>query len=230
MSLTYLLIFVSVVLSSYMVMPFVAQDLGNIMKRRRLTDRVITYLFYQLLRGLKVRVCLFTWILRNVIKPMWAQQIQEQTRLREFDSIEKIYWTVNRKVTCWNPEGQRQRADRQVGKFHETERAGWASTCRDNQHTCLHTRCSWLGNTSDTPTKRENKYLEAHLTQFWGNITQAESVKNLRLKSPRGFQRLTVEKNSGEAGISRRSYWSHRHARTYKQEQDKHWSRKCKKH
>lgn len=53
MSLTYLLIFVSVVLSSYMVMPFVAQDLGNIMKRRRLTDRVITYLFYQLLRGLK---------------------------------------------------------------------------------------------------------------------------------------------------------------------------------
>ncbi|XP_038559281.1 STKc_p38 domain-containing protein [Micropterus salmoides] len=37
----------------YMVMPFVAQDLGNIMKRRRLTDRVITYLFYQLLRGLK---------------------------------------------------------------------------------------------------------------------------------------------------------------------------------
>ncbi|XP_062316359.1 STKc_p38 domain-containing protein isoform X1 [Osmerus eperlanus] len=37
----------------YMVMPFVAQDLGHIMKRRRLTDRVITYLFYQLLRGLK---------------------------------------------------------------------------------------------------------------------------------------------------------------------------------
>lgn len=37
----------------YMVMPFVAQDLGHIMKRRRLTDRIITYLFYQLLRGLK---------------------------------------------------------------------------------------------------------------------------------------------------------------------------------
>ncbi|XP_044066279.1 STKc_p38 domain-containing protein isoform X1 [Siniperca chuatsi] len=37
----------------YMVMPFVAQDLGNIMKQRRLTDRIITYLFYQLLRGLK---------------------------------------------------------------------------------------------------------------------------------------------------------------------------------
>ncbi|KAI3357201.1 hypothetical protein L3Q82_015661 [Scortum barcoo] len=36
-----------------MVMPFVAQDLGHIMKRRRLTDRIITYLFYQLLRGLK---------------------------------------------------------------------------------------------------------------------------------------------------------------------------------
>ncbi|XP_056131189.1 STKc_p38 domain-containing protein [Lampris incognitus] len=37
----------------YMVMPFVAQDLGHIMKRRRLTDRIIIYLFYQLLRGLK---------------------------------------------------------------------------------------------------------------------------------------------------------------------------------
>ncbi|XP_054648125.1 STKc_p38 domain-containing protein isoform X4 [Dunckerocampus dactyliophorus] len=30
-----------------------SQDLGHIMKRRRLTDRIITYLFYQLLRGLK---------------------------------------------------------------------------------------------------------------------------------------------------------------------------------
>ncbi|XP_053172852.1 STKc_p38 domain-containing protein [Scomber japonicus] len=37
----------------YIVMPFVAQDLGHIMKKRRLTDRIITYLFYQLLRGLK---------------------------------------------------------------------------------------------------------------------------------------------------------------------------------
>ncbi|XP_029574375.1 mitogen-activated protein kinase 14A [Salmo trutta] len=37
----------------YMVMPFVAEDLGNIMKKRRLTDRVIVYLFYQLLCGLK---------------------------------------------------------------------------------------------------------------------------------------------------------------------------------
>ncbi|KAM4737910.1 LOW QUALITY PROTEIN: mitogen-activated protein kinase 12-like [Anableps anableps] len=37
----------------YMVMPFVAQDLGHIMKRKRLSDRIITYLFYQLLRGLK---------------------------------------------------------------------------------------------------------------------------------------------------------------------------------
>ncbi|XP_077458312.1 mitogen-activated protein kinase 14A [Stigmatopora argus] len=37
----------------YMVMPFVAQDLGHIMKKRRLTDRITTYLFYQLLRGLK---------------------------------------------------------------------------------------------------------------------------------------------------------------------------------
>lgn len=37
----------------YMVMPFVAQDLGHIMKRRQLTDRIIVYLFYQLLRGLK---------------------------------------------------------------------------------------------------------------------------------------------------------------------------------
>lgn len=40
-----------------MVMPFVAQDLGHIMKRRRLTDRIIVYLFYQLLRGLKVSLC-----------------------------------------------------------------------------------------------------------------------------------------------------------------------------
>uniref|UniRef100_A0A3Q3XHZ5 mitogen-activated protein kinase n=1 Tax=Mola mola TaxID=94237 RepID=A0A3Q3XHZ5_MOLML len=38
----------------YMVMPFVAQDLGRIMKRRKLSDRIIVYLFYQLLRGLKV--------------------------------------------------------------------------------------------------------------------------------------------------------------------------------
>ncbi|XP_076015486.1 mitogen-activated protein kinase 14A [Genypterus blacodes] len=37
----------------YMVMPFVAQDLNHIMKKRRLTDRIIAYLFYQLLRGLK---------------------------------------------------------------------------------------------------------------------------------------------------------------------------------
>ncbi|XP_030623029.1 mitogen-activated protein kinase 14A [Chanos chanos] len=37
----------------YMVMPFVAQDLGHIMRRKRLTDRVISYLFYQILRGLK---------------------------------------------------------------------------------------------------------------------------------------------------------------------------------
>ncbi|XP_035015981.2 STKc_p38 domain-containing protein isoform X1 [Hippoglossus stenolepis] len=37
----------------YLVMPLVAQDLSHIMKRRRLTIRIITYLFYQLLRGLK---------------------------------------------------------------------------------------------------------------------------------------------------------------------------------
>ncbi|XP_060930356.1 STKc_p38 domain-containing protein isoform X1 [Limanda limanda] len=37
----------------YLVMPLVAQDLSHIMKRRRLTVRIITYLFYQLLRGLK---------------------------------------------------------------------------------------------------------------------------------------------------------------------------------
>ncbi|KAL7397946.1 hypothetical protein ABVT39_002149 [Epinephelus coioides] len=37
----------------YMVMPLVAQDLGHIMKKRRLSDRITTYLFYQLLRGLK---------------------------------------------------------------------------------------------------------------------------------------------------------------------------------
>uniref|UniRef100_H2MX42 mitogen-activated protein kinase n=1 Tax=Oryzias latipes TaxID=8090 RepID=H2MX42_ORYLA len=38
---------------SYMVMPFVAQDLGHIMKKKRLSSRIVTYLFYQLLRGLK---------------------------------------------------------------------------------------------------------------------------------------------------------------------------------
>uniref|UniRef100_A0A672MZ74 mitogen-activated protein kinase n=1 Tax=Sinocyclocheilus grahami TaxID=75366 RepID=A0A672MZ74_SINGR len=38
----------------YMVMPFVAQDLGHIMKRKQLTSKVISYLFYQILRGLKV--------------------------------------------------------------------------------------------------------------------------------------------------------------------------------
>ncbi|TRY96517.1 hypothetical protein DNTS_029426 [Danionella cerebrum] len=37
----------------YMVMPFVAQDLGHIMKRKQLTSKVTTYLFYQILRGLK---------------------------------------------------------------------------------------------------------------------------------------------------------------------------------
>lgn len=44
--------------SSYMVMPFVAQDLGHIMKTKRLSDRIVTYLFYQLLRGLKVSASL----------------------------------------------------------------------------------------------------------------------------------------------------------------------------
>uniref|UniRef100_A0AAY4BW04 mitogen-activated protein kinase n=1 Tax=Denticeps clupeoides TaxID=299321 RepID=A0AAY4BW04_9TELE len=37
----------------YMVMPFVAQDLDHIMKSKRLTERIISYLFYQMLRGLK---------------------------------------------------------------------------------------------------------------------------------------------------------------------------------
>ncbi|KAI7793910.1 STKc_p38 domain-containing protein [Triplophysa rosa] len=37
----------------YMVMPFVARDLGHIMRRKQLTSKVITYLFYQILRGLK---------------------------------------------------------------------------------------------------------------------------------------------------------------------------------
>uniref|UniRef100_A0A8C1QWD0 mitogen-activated protein kinase n=1 Tax=Cyprinus carpio TaxID=7962 RepID=A0A8C1QWD0_CYPCA len=49
-----MLIFSNVFLPSYMVMPFVAQDLGHIMKRKQLTSKVITYLFYQILRGLKV--------------------------------------------------------------------------------------------------------------------------------------------------------------------------------
>ncbi|XP_062872194.1 STKc_p38 domain-containing protein [Trichomycterus rosablanca] len=37
----------------YLVMPFVAQDLSHIMKKRMLTERIIIYLFYQILRGLK---------------------------------------------------------------------------------------------------------------------------------------------------------------------------------
>uniref|UniRef100_A0A3P8S116 mitogen-activated protein kinase n=1 Tax=Amphiprion percula TaxID=161767 RepID=A0A3P8S116_AMPPE len=57
----------------YMVMPFVAQDLGHIMKKRRLTDRIITYLFYQLLRGLKVRK--FSCIYREIyMKPIQTDQ------------------------------------------------------------------------------------------------------------------------------------------------------------
>lgn len=40
---------------SYLVMPFVAQDLSHIMKKKRLSSNIITYLFYQLMRGLKVR-------------------------------------------------------------------------------------------------------------------------------------------------------------------------------
>lgn len=62
---SYLLLFVSPSpsLPSYMVMPFVAQDLGHIMKRKRLTDRIITYLFYQLLRGLKVSVYVFIYLI-----------------------------------------------------------------------------------------------------------------------------------------------------------------------
>lgn len=48
---------------SYMVMPLVAQDLGHIMKKRRLTDRIITYLFYQLLRGLKASVYLLMYLI-----------------------------------------------------------------------------------------------------------------------------------------------------------------------
>uniref|UniRef100_A0A3Q2DAY5 mitogen-activated protein kinase n=1 Tax=Cyprinodon variegatus TaxID=28743 RepID=A0A3Q2DAY5_CYPVA len=37
----------------YMVMPYVAKDLGHIMKNSKLSFRIIIYLFYQLLRGLK---------------------------------------------------------------------------------------------------------------------------------------------------------------------------------
>ncbi|MBN3305827.1 MK14A kinase, partial [Amia calva] len=37
----------------YIVMPFVAQDLSHIMKKGMLSDKVITYLFYQIVRGLK---------------------------------------------------------------------------------------------------------------------------------------------------------------------------------
>lgn len=44
---------------SYMVMPFVAQDLSHIMKKKRLSDSIVTYLFYQLMRGLKVSRSLY---------------------------------------------------------------------------------------------------------------------------------------------------------------------------
>ncbi|KAI4873763.1 hypothetical protein NFI96_010627 [Prochilodus magdalenae] len=50
----------------YLVMPFVAQDLGHIMKKRRLTEKVIVYLFYQLLRGLKVWTLLFIFFPSNI--------------------------------------------------------------------------------------------------------------------------------------------------------------------
>lgn len=55
-------------------MPFVAQDLGHIMKRRRLTDRIITYLFYQLLRGLKVSFVVFLLIPVNDYKDTWIKE------------------------------------------------------------------------------------------------------------------------------------------------------------
>lgn len=62
---------------SYMVMPFVAQDLGHIMKRRRLTDRIIVYLFYQLLRGLKVtsipNILHFIYTVQHLHKPEFTQ-------------------------------------------------------------------------------------------------------------------------------------------------------------
>uniref|UniRef100_A0A4W4HT04 mitogen-activated protein kinase n=1 Tax=Electrophorus electricus TaxID=8005 RepID=A0A4W4HT04_ELEEL len=51
----------------YLVMPLVAQDLAHIMKKRRLTERVIVYLFYQLLRGLKVLI--FKNIFNQDLKP-----------------------------------------------------------------------------------------------------------------------------------------------------------------
>jgi len=49
-----MLTFSNVFPPSYMVMPFVAQDLSHIMKKKQLTSKVIIYLFYQILRGLKV--------------------------------------------------------------------------------------------------------------------------------------------------------------------------------
>lgn len=60
-----------------MVMPFVAQDLGHIMKKRRLTDRIIVYLFYQLLRGLKVtsipNILHFLYTVQHLNKPEFTQ-------------------------------------------------------------------------------------------------------------------------------------------------------------
>ncbi|RXM97010.1 Mitogen-activated protein kinase 12 [Acipenser ruthenus] len=37
----------------YMVMPFVDQDLSHIMKKGKLTDKMISYILYQILQGLK---------------------------------------------------------------------------------------------------------------------------------------------------------------------------------
>lgn len=43
-------------LHSYLVMPFMATDLGKLMKMQRLSEDKVQYLVYQILRGLKVSI------------------------------------------------------------------------------------------------------------------------------------------------------------------------------
>ena len=49
---------------SYLVMHLMGSDLNNIIKQQALTDEHVQFLVYQILRGLKARVCTHTRALR----------------------------------------------------------------------------------------------------------------------------------------------------------------------
>lgn len=72
-----------------MVMPFVAQDLGHIMKTKRLSNRIVTYLFYQLLRGLKVSASLI--IISGLMKTITFSQ--------SGGCLSVIHWAES---VCWS--------------------------------------------------------------------------------------------------------------------------------